>query len=236
MLGLRIILTCVCALAPLLIAVPAYPQGSRLEDRTDSKIEAKENEGKPGKAGKAAPAGKQTVWNLDGGVFFATDGHLPSGSCFRLAGQMNAPDFFDGLRRVDNDAGSSYLLRNKPVTEYPEQVQLVLHLLDFPCTADLKDTAVRPPLTREQMSKLHLALYWKDGLRLRPVEDSQRTGASVRKIGSYVTGAAAEELAPRYEWNFAFTVNSAKVPLTNDLVLVIENEEHKIAARVAARM
>jgi len=31
-------------------------------------------------------------------------------------------------------------------------------------------------------------------------------------------------------------VNSENVPLTNDLVLVIENQEHKIAARVAARL
>ena len=211
-------------------AAPAWSFQSRLEDRTDSKAEGKDKAGK----GKAA---KKTVWNLDGGVFFATDGHLPNGSCFRLYGQMNAPDFFDGLRRVDSEEGSAYYLRNQPVTEYPGQVQIVIHVLDFPCTLDLKDSAVRPPITREIMANLRLNFFWKQGMQMRPVGDSKRTGADIRRTGTFAAGSAADdELTPRYEWNYAFTVNSENVPLTNDLVLVIENHEHKIAARVAARL
>jgi hypothetical protein len=213
-----------------LIAVPASSLQSRLEDRADSKAEAKE------KPGKSKPANR-TVWNLDGGVFFATDGHLPNGSCFRLNGQMNAPDFFDGLRRVDSEEGTFYYLRSQLVTEYPDKVQIVIRLLDFPCTLDLKDTSARPPITREMMATLRLNFFWKQGVHMRPVEESKRTGAEVRRIGAFAAGPAAdEELAPRYEWSYAFTVNSENIPLTNDLVLVIENQEHKIAARVAARL
>ena len=108
-------------LLPLLAAVPACALQSRIEERTDAQAEAKaEAKEKPG---KPKPA-KRTVWNLDGGVFFATDGHLPNGYCFRLSGQMNAPDFFEGLRRVDSEEGTSYYLRNQLVTEYPEEVQI----------------------------------------------------------------------------------------------------------------
>jgi len=218
-----ILLTC-------LVAAPAWSFQSRLEDRTDSKAEGKDKAGR----GKAA---KRTVWNLDGGVFFATDGHLPNGSCFRLSGQMNAPDFFDGLRRVDSEEGTFYYLRNQLVTEYPDQVQIVIHVLDFPCTLDLKDSAVRPPITREMMATLRLNFFWKQGVHMRPVEESKRTGADIRRIGTFAAGPAADdEITPRYEWNYAFTVNSGNVALTNDLVLVIENQEHKIAARVAARL
>jgi hypothetical protein len=213
-----------------LAGLPAWCFQLRIEDRADSKIEAKENSGKQPKPGK------RTVWNLEGGVFFSTDGHLPNGSCFRLAGQMVAPEFFAGLRRVDTDQGTSYVSHDKVVTEYPDQVQIVLRLLDYPCSPDLKDTIVRPPITREIMSRLHLNFYWKEGLHMSPVEDSKRIGASVRRIGAYGTGPAAEELAPRFEWDYAFTVTSEKIPLINDLVLVIENEEHKICARVAARL
>jgi hypothetical protein len=213
-----------------LAAARPRPFQSRLEDRTDSKAESKD------KAGKVKAA-KRTVWNLDGGVFFATDGHLPNGSCFRLSGQMNAPDFFDGLRRVDSEDGTIYYLRNQLVTEYPDQVQIVVHVLDFPCTLDLKDSTVRPPITREMMATLRLNFFWKQGVHMRPVEESKRTGADVRRIGTFAAGPAADdELMPRYEWNYAFTVNSENVPLTNDLVLVIEDHEHKIAARVAARL
>jgi len=213
-----------------LAAAPAWPFQSRLEERTDSKAEGK------AKSAKAKPA-KHTVWNLDGGVFFATDGHLPNGSCFRLNGQMSAPDFFDGLRRVDSEEGTFYYLRNQLVTEYPDQVQIVIHLLDFPCTLDLKDTNARPPITREMMATLRLNFFWKQGVHMRPVEESKRTAAEIRRIGTFAGGPAAdEELAPRYEWSYAFTVNSENIPLTNDLVLVIENQEYKMAARVAARL
>lgn len=224
-------------LASLWVATAAPAQESRLEDRTDGKADAKENSGKSAKPGKSALAGKRVIWNLDGGVFFATDGHLPNGSCFRLQGQMVAPEFFTGLRRVDTEDGSSYLSHNKAVTEYPDQVEIVLHLLDYPCSPDLKETAVRPPITREMMGQLRLNFFWKEGLHMSPVQDSRRVGASIRRIGSYATGPAADqELAPRFEWNYAFTVNAENIPLTEDLVLVIENEEHKICARVAARL
>ncbi len=80
-----------------------------------------------------------------------------------------------------------------------------------------------------------LQFLWKDGVAMRPVESSKRTDASVRRLAPYSSQAAAE-LAPRFEWTYSFTIQSAGVPLTNDLVFLIENEDHKIAARTAARL
>ena len=207
----------------------AQPPQSRMEDHTDSKIAAKEASKKNRKPGKTV------VWNLDGGVFFNSDGHLPNGSCFRLTGHMTAPDFFDDLRRIDNDDGTVYKLHDKRVSTYPDELLLTLHLLDFPCTANLNDSEVRPPLTRETIGGLRLNFFWKDGIAMRPVDGSKRTEASVRRLVPYASDAASE-LAPRFEFNYSFTVASEGVPLTHDLVLIIENEDHKIAARVAARL
>jgi hypothetical protein len=202
------------------------PPQTRIEDRVNQPESPKK---------KAPKVPKRTVWNLDGGVFFATDGHLDSGSCFRLSGQLTARDFFDGLRRVDTDEGTTYLLHNKPVAEFPDELLVTFHLLDFPCSRDLKDTAVRPPITPEIVGGLRLHFYWKDGVALRPVDGSKRIAASVTRLTPYAP-QAAEELAPRFQWNYTFTVPSASVPLTNDLVLIIETEDHKIAARTAARL
>ncbi len=210
----------------LYIADPCPPPQSRIEDRIN-KPEA------PQKKSPKVP--KRTVWNLDGGVFFATEGHLENGSCFRLSGGVTAPDFFDGLRRIDTDDGTTYLLNNRPVTEFPDELLLTLHLLDYPCSRDLKDTAVRPPLTPEIISALRLHFYWKDGVALRPVDSSKRTNASVTRLAPFAK-QAEDELAPRFQWNYTFTIPSAGVPLTNDLVLIIESEDHKIAARTAARL
>jgi hypothetical protein len=202
------------------------PPQSRIEDR----INQPENPKK-----KAPKVPKRTVWNLDGGAFFVTDGHLENGSCFRLSGGATAPDFFDGLRRVDTDDGTAYFRHDKPVTEFPDELLVTFHLRDSPCSGDLKDTAVRPPLTPEIISALRLHFYWKDGIALRPVEGSKRTTASVTRLMPFAK-QAADELAPRFQWNYTFTIQSAGVPLTNDLVLIIESEDHKIAARTAARL
>ncbi|HEY1422438.1 MAG TPA: hypothetical protein VGF20_03225 [Candidatus Acidoferrum sp.] len=229
MFALRAISFLCCTVAALLTASSARALQSRIEDHTDSKIAAKENSKKNHKPSKP------TVWNLDGGVFFATDGHLPNGSCFRLSGHMTAPDFFDDLRRIDTDDGTTYKLHNKPVSTYPSELLLTVHLLDFPCAVDLKDSEIRPPLTPELMSTLRLNFFWKDGVAMRPVVGSKRTNASARRLVPYSIDAASE-LAPRFEFNYLFTVESDSVPLTNDLVLIIENEDHKIAARTAARL
>ena len=214
------------ALGALLLSSFLVPPQSRLEDR-------KPASNTPAKDSKPA---KRTVWNLDGGVFFSTDGHLPNGSCFRLSGQMTAPGFFDGLRRVDSSDGTTfYTLRDKIVTEYPTDLEVTVHILDFPCTLDLKETAVRPPLTRELMGTLRLNFFWKEGIAMKPVDSSRRTAASIRRLAPYAQGAG-DELAPRFEWTYSFIVAGENIPLTRDLAIVIETEDHKIAARVAARL
>jgi hypothetical protein len=164
-------------------ASPAWPWQSRIEDRVN-KSEA------PSK--KAPKVPKRSVWNLDGGAFFITDGHLENGSCFRFSGQVTAPDFFDGLRRVDTDEGTTYFLRDQIVTEFPDQIFVTLHLLDAPCSLDLKETAVRPPITAEIISTLRLNFYWKAGVAMRPVESSKRTAASIRRLTPYSAQAAEE--------------------------------------------
>jgi hypothetical protein len=225
MFALRVISIFSCVLLAFLAVSPASPLQSRIEDRVN-KSEA------PSK--KAPKVPKRTVWNLDGGAFFITDGHLENGSCFRLSGNVTAPDFFDGLRRVDTDEGTTYFLRDQIVTEFPDEIFVTLHLLDAPCSLDLKETAVRPPITAEIISTLRLKFYWKAGVAMRPVESSKRTAASFRRLNPY--SAQAAELAPRFEWNYSFIIQSVGVPLNNDLVFIIENEDHQIAARTAARL
>ena len=146
-----------------------------------------------------------------------------------------APDFFDCLLRLDTHDGSAYFRHDKPVTVFPDELLITLYLRDSPCSSDLKDTAVRPPLTPEIISALRLHFYWKDGIALRPVEGSKRTAASVTRLLPFAK-LAADELAPRFQWNYTFTIESAGVPLTNDLVFIIESEDHKIAARTHARL
>jgi hypothetical protein len=177
----------------------------------------------------------KSVWNYDGGVIFATDGSLPNGVCFRVNGEVNAGEFFDHLKRVDNEHGTAFLRGTEPVTEFPQALDVSFAIHDQPCTPGLREIVPRTYLTREMMSHLQLSIYWKHGVDLRPVKDVREVEARVERIAPYARGLAAE-LPDRFEWSYLLTVPSAGVPLTDSMVFVFRTNEEHIAARVAARL
>lgn len=177
----------------------------------------------------------RTVWNFEGGVFLETDGSLSDSTCFRLAGRMISKDFFDDLKRVDDDDGTRFLRGKESITEFPDRVKLMFVIRDHPCPSQLHDITGRVYLTREMMSKLRLSLFWKRGVELRPVEDFKVSFFDVKPIPPYATELAAE-LPERLQWSYELDIGSADVPLTDGLVLVFRREDGRIAARVAARL
>ena len=64
-------LCCAGALLPFLAHLPSVAPQSRIEERVE-KAEAKDG---AAREPKGDIKGRRTVWNLDGGVFFSTDGH-----------------------------------------------------------------------------------------------------------------------------------------------------------------
>jgi hypothetical protein len=177
----------------------------------------------------------RTIWNFEGGVFLETDGGVSENTCFRLAGRMMAKDFFDDLKRVDDDDGTVFLRGKEPVTEFPDHVRLFFVIRDHPCPSQLYDITGRVYLTHEMMSKLRLSLFWKRGVELRPVKDFKVTFFDVKPILPYATELSAE-LPERLEWSYGLDIGSADVPLTDGLVLIFRREDGRIAARVAARL
>ena len=177
----------------------------------------------------------KTVWNFEGGVFLETDGSLSEHTCFRLAGRVVSEKFFDGLKRIDNDQGTAFVREKDTITEYPEQLKLLFVIRDFPCPGQMRDASTREYLSRAMMSKLHLSLFWKRGVDLRPVEGFKLAHFSISAIPPYAK-ELANELPERLQWNYEFDVPSSGVPLTDGLVLIVRREDGRIAARVAARL
>ncbi len=85
------------------------------------------------------------------------------------------------------------------------------------------------------MSSLHLYLFWKRGVELRPVENVERKYFAVKEAVPEAA-ARAHDLPVRLEWLYEYIVPSAGVPLTDSLVLVLRDAENHIVARVAARL
>jgi len=180
------------------------------------------------------PLGK-TVWNLEGGAFFATDGRIPNGPCFRISGQATAAEFFDKLKRVDDDNGTRYIRGTKAVTEYPPKLNVAIQLHDLPCSFLLKDKTFEPPLTKEEVSKLKLRLYWKHGVALRPTEHAIEPRLYIRTLEPNIK-PDANDLQDRYEWNFSFGLPSEGVPIEDSLVFSFETADGAIAARTSAKL
>jgi hypothetical protein len=177
----------------------------------------------------------KNIWNYDGGLIFATDGALPNGVCFRVSGDANGGDFFNNLKRVDDERGTVFRRGTELVSEFPETLDVSFSIRDEPCSPGLREIAPRTYLTREMMSQLQLLIYWKRGVDLRPVKDVKEVEARVERIVPYARGLAAE-LPVRFEWSYQLLVPSAGVPLTDSLVFIFRTSEEHIAARVAARL
>jgi hypothetical protein len=178
----------------------------------------------------------KTVWNYDGGIVVITDGSLPNGACFRVAGRLTSPTFFDNLKRVDTtDSGTIFRRGTQTLTEFPDRLLLAFVVYDFPCSLRLNEPGPRTYLTREMMSSLALSIYWKHGVQLRPVTDVTRKYFSVDPRTPYLA-ARAQDLPERFEWSYEFEIPGTGVPLTDSLVIIMRTPDGHIAARCAARM
>jgi hypothetical protein len=182
-----------------------------------------------------APARDRSVWNYDGGIILLTDGSIPDGPCFRISGRVMAPNFFDNLKRIDDNSGTTFRRGNETITTFPDQVNLAFIVYDHPCSPKIDVTANRVYLTRALMSSLHLSLYWKHGVDLRPIANIEPKYFSVDPILTH-TALRPGSLPEKLEWSYEFVVPSSGVPITDSLVLILRGPDGHIDARVAARM
>ena len=190
--------------------------------------------------GALAPAGARdkNVWNYEGGLAVITNGAIINGPCFRLAGNVTSGDFFDHLKRIDKESGTIFRLGPQVVENFPDQLDLTFVVHDhYDQTCPPREANPDAPryLTREMMSSLHLYLYWKRGVEMRPVGTVERKYFGVRELLPQAV-TQAHGLPDKLEWAYEYIVPSAGIPLTDSLVLVLRDEQNRIVARVAARL
>jgi hypothetical protein len=185
------------------------------------------------------PLRNKNVWNYDGGILLQTNGSLPNGPCFRISGRVTAPAFFENLKRIDTDNGAIFRRGSETLTEFPDQLFLDFILFDHydqTCPPRVENAGSSPYLTRAMMSSLHLYLYWKHGVDLRPIANVEPKYFSVDPILTHSATRSHDPPPEKLEWSYEFAVPSAGVPLTDSLVLILRTPDGHIAARVAARM
>jgi len=177
----------------------------------------------------------KNIWNYDGGVFFATDGSLPNGVCFRVSGNLDAPDFFLNLKRINDEKGAIFRRGTETLSHFPDELFLSFEIHDQPCTPGLKETVAHAYLTPEMIGTLRVSFYWKRGVDLRPARNITELHAAVEPVVPYAANLASQ-LPKRFEWSYQLAVPSKDVPVTDSLVMVFRTADGRIAARVAARL
>lgn len=175
------------------------------------------------------------VWDLEGGLTLMTDGSIPEGPCFRMTGLLTAPNFFDNLKRIDTNTGPVIHRGHDIVTEFPERLRLLFELYDIPCSDQPGSTGARVYLDKSIVSSMHLKVFWKRGVELRPAEGVTLTSVQARLIPPF-DSENKEDLPQKYEWWFDLNVPATGVPVTDSLVIVLLTRDQHIAARVAARI
>jgi hypothetical protein len=178
---------------------------------------------------------EKEVANYYGGVFLLGDGAIPDGPCFRIHGRVTSGNFFDGLKGIDTENGTIFQRGTTQVTQFPDELFLSLAIRDELCPSPLLTIGTRKYLTPQIMGTLHLSLYWKHGVDMRPVGKIKLVNSSVEPIQPYATDLASE-LPERFLWTYEMAIPSAGVPLTDSLVVVFRAPNGRIAARVAARL
>jgi hypothetical protein len=170
-----------------------------------------------------------------GGIPFLTEGSLPDGTCFRIAGRATNPDFFTTLTSTDEKDLLTFRRGSQVVVQFPAMLSVVYAIRDQPCSYEIRPASPRSHLTQESIDKLHVSLYWKHNMKLRPVEYVSEVTADVTPILPYAKDLA-QALPKHFEWTFQLNVESRGVPLTDSLILIFRLPNGWTAARVSARL
>jgi hypothetical protein len=147
---------------------------------------------------------RREVLNFDGGILFETDGGVSEFTCFRLAGRVTAPPFFDNFKRIDDERGTEYRRGEELLTEFPEELHVSFVVFDIPCASQLQHTGPRKYLSPEMMKTLRFSFYWKRGIELRHIENLKHGAATAEPVEPYNT-ESTEELPKRFRWYLQYT-------------------------------
>lgn len=175
------------------------------------------------------------ITNYDGGVPILTDGAFPNGPCFRLNGLITHPAFFEQLKRTDTVSGTFFRNSHDIVTQFPDTLQMSLKIRDLPCGNALQNDATREYLTQDMIRSLHLLVFWKRGVYLRPAHGVKALGSETQIVEPYAK-ELADQLPQHFIWTLGFEVPSEGVPVTDSLVIVLRTPDQHMVARAAARL
>ena len=165
---------------------------------------------------------------------------MPDGALVALRGFLFEADFFEKLEPKKTADGIILQRGGKIVEFFPGEMQCKLLVTGLPRFDDKIHRRIDPNLNAESLSALRFSGFWKNGLKMRPVESLSLLTMSVeeQKLAPFLLlpGLWPSVTETLEVWVFEFRVRAQAVPVTDHFILTMETPTRERLARLSARL
>lgn len=158
-----------------------------------------------------------------------------------LTGYLRAGDFFEGIEVQQTENGRRFCKSSRTIMEFPPSLTVDID------TRILKWEKAAPQdqdVAKDLLSRLHITAKWKTGLEVRDVKNIRRNyyrpstedwmaREDSKKLSAL--GLAIPDPGEQGLWIIRLQIEDDKVPLTDSLIIAVENDG-KLVGRLSARL
>jgi len=159
--------------------------------------------------------------------------------CFFVTSRLSASDFFEGLRVHDSPNGIEFWKNSSRLKEFPRKLSVQMFFLFKDCQTS---KFVEQPNGGTFIGQLTIKAKWKHNLSLRPATYSDREIRVLSPdelnerglLGIQIPGSAGSH--PLMVWVIGLSVTDDHVPLSDSLVVTLNEPSGAQLARFSARL
>jgi hypothetical protein len=142
-----------------------------------------------------------------------------NGVCISFSASM-VSEAFQGLQRIETPSGVQFSRSKKPVTNFPELIDVQLWAYPYLCAAS-PSKRPRKDLGADILDSLVFESSWKRGMETH---------------NTPIISAVRKRFHISHRWLFLIQLRGGDVPLTDHLILSIKTSEGPLIARLSGQL
>jgi len=147
--------------------------------------------------------------------------------CLVFGGTIALDDFLQGLQKRETPTGIEFRRGSRSVAYFPENITIAIDAFGASCKQ--KKDPTEP--TAEFMSSLHLDVFWKDGVHVKPVREFSQKAPVPKDVDDLTSSLPKMKM-----WTYALSVHDDGIPLTSHIIVVISSSGGHTVARLSAQI
>jgi len=153
-----------------------------------------------------------------------------NGICIFWGGDASSGDFFRDLRREDSPDGPIYRKGKKIVEYYPEQLQVVIRVVQHECNERGVPSLNSLPITDDFAGSLRCKAEWKIGMHQETAKDFTvlHLQHKTRNTALGNEGISSDVI------EYSFNLSGHQIPLASHLIVIVTDSQEAQLARLSA--